>query len=54
MVNSSATLKELLESQEDAAKGSAAYNEAVYKRIAALANIERITAGGIKVNYPGR
>ena len=53
-VSSAASLREMLEAQEEAAKGKAAYNEAVFKRIAALANIERITAGNIKVNYPGR
>lgn len=53
-VSTSATLTQLLEAQEDAAKGNAAYNEAVYRRIAALASIERITAGGIKVKYSGR
>jgi outer membrane protein TolC len=53
-VSSAATLQQLLEAEEEAAKGTAAYNEAVYQRIAALANIERITAGGFKINYPGR
>lgn len=53
-VSSATSLQQMLEAQEEAAKGRAAYNEAVYKRIAALANIERITAGNIKVNYPGR
>ncbi len=52
--STAASLQQMLEAQEEAAKGKAAYNEAVYKRIAALANIERITAGNIKVNYPGR
>ena len=53
-VSTAATLQQLLEAQEEAAKGTAAYNEAVYQRITALANIERITAGGFCVKYPGR
>jgi outer membrane protein TolC len=53
-VDKAATLQQLLEAQEEAAKGQAAFNEAVYHRISALANIERISAGGIKINYPGR
>ncbi len=53
-VDKKATLQELLEAQEEAAKGQAAFNEAVFQRISALANIERISAGGIKINYPGR
>jgi len=53
-VSSAATLESLLEGQGTSARGQAAYNEAVYKRIVALANLERITAGGVKVNYPGR
>jgi len=53
-VTTATALQQLLEAQEEAAKGQAAYNEAVYQRISALANIERITAGGIRVNYPGR
>lgn len=53
-VSSAATLQQLLEAQEEAAKGQATYNEAVYQRISALANIERITGGGVKINYPGR
>lgn len=53
-VDKSSTLQQLLEAQDLAAKGQAAHNKAVYQRIAALANIERITAGGIKVNFPGR
>jgi hypothetical protein len=53
-VSTAATLQQLLEAQEEAAKGQATYNEAVYQRISALANIERISAGGVKINYPGR
>ena len=53
-VNSAATLQQLLEAAGEAGQARAAYNEAFYQRISALANIERITAGGIKINYPGR
>jgi len=53
-VSTAATLQQLLEAQEEAAKGQATYNESVYSRISALANIERITAGGFTIKYPGR
>jgi outer membrane protein TolC len=53
-IDKRATLQGFLEAQEEAAKGQAAFNEAVYHRISAMANIERITAGGIKMKYPGR
>jgi outer membrane protein TolC len=53
-VSTAANLQSLLEAQGEAATGQAAYNDAVRQRIAALANIERITAGGVKINYPGR
>ena len=53
-VSTTATLQQLLEAQRDSSQGMAAFNEAIYLRIVALANIERITAGGIKINYPGR
>jgi len=29
-------------------------NDALYDQIVALANLERTTAGGVKVNFPGR
>ncbi len=32
----------------------AAFNEALYDQIVALADLERITAGGVRVNFPGR
>jgi outer membrane protein TolC len=47
-------LKMEVEAQGLSAEVSAAYNEALYHQIQALAAIERITAGGIRVNYPGR
>ena len=53
-MSTAASLAQMLEAQEDAAKGMGSYNEAVYQRIAALASIERITAGGYTINYPGR
>jgi outer membrane protein TolC len=53
-ISKAADLEALLEAQGAAATGLAAYNEAVHQRISALANLERITGGGIKINYPGR
>ena len=53
-VSSAASLQSLLEAHGDSARGQAAFNKVVYQRIVALANIERITAGGIKIKYPGR
>jgi hypothetical protein len=32
----------------------ASLNEALYDQISALANLERTTAGGVTVNFPGR
>jgi outer membrane protein TolC len=53
-VSKAADLQALLEAVGDAAQGQAAFNKAVHQRMGALANLERITGGGIKINYPGR
>lgn len=53
-ISKAADLKNVLEAHAAVARSQAALNEAVYHRITALAAIERITAGGIKVNYPQR
>ena len=36
------------------AQASAAFNKALHDQIVALADLERITAGGVRVNFPGR
>jgi hypothetical protein len=53
-VDTAAKLTDELEAQAQKSLGEAALNEAVYKRIVALASIERITAGGMKIKFPGR
>ena len=53
-VSKAADLKNILEAHAAVAKSQGALNEAIYNRITALAAIERITAGGIKINYPQR
>jgi hypothetical protein len=46
--------EEILITEATAAQAFASNNEALYQQIIALANLERITAGGIRVNFPGR
>jgi outer membrane protein TolC len=53
-VSKAVDLRNVLEAHAALGKSQAALNEAVYHRITALASIERITAGGIKINYPQR
>jgi len=48
------TKEDILTTEVSATRAFAAYNEALYDQIMALANLERITAGGVKVNFPGR
>jgi outer membrane protein TolC len=48
------TQERILETEATAAQSFASYNEALFQQIIALANLERITAGGIRVNFPGR
>jgi len=37
-----------------ASEAQASFNESMFDQIMALGSIERVTAGGIRVNYPGR
>ena len=46
--------EDLIINEVSATQSIASFNEALYDQIVALANLERITAGGIKVNFPGR
>jgi outer membrane protein TolC len=50
----SLTKEEVLTNELSAVQAMAAYNEALYDQIMALANLERITAGGVTVKFPGR
>ena len=53
-VSKAADLRNMLEAYANLARAQGALNEAIYHRITALAAIERISAGGIRVNYPNR
>ncbi|QVL33034.1 TolC family protein [Telmatocola sphagniphila] len=44
----------ILTGEASSTLANARFNEALIEQIVALANLERITAGGIRVNYPGR
>jgi outer membrane protein TolC len=46
--------EDVLQNEVSASLALASLNEALYDQLAALANLERITAGGVKVNFPGR
>lgn len=48
------TKEQVLLNEVASARAFAALNEALWEQIVALANLERITAGGIRVNFPGR
>ncbi len=48
------TKEDMLMNEVSATRSFAAYNLALYEQIIALANLERITAGGVRVNFPGR
>jgi outer membrane protein TolC len=48
------TKEEVIVTELAAAKAQASLNEALYDQVVAIANIERITAGGVRVNFPGR
>ena len=45
---------DVLLNEVSAGRALASFNEALYDQITALANIERTTAGGVRVNFPGR
>ncbi len=46
--------EEVLTAEVAATKAEADLNEALWDQIVALANLERVTAGGVRVNFPGR
>ena len=48
------TKEEAITAEVGSAQAFAAYNEALHDQIVALADLERITAGGVRVNFPGR
>lgn len=48
------TKEDMLMNEVSATQSQAAFNEALYHQILSLANLERITAGGVHVNFPGR
>ncbi|HVK08197.1 MAG TPA: TolC family protein [Gemmataceae bacterium] len=48
------TKEGILTIEVSAAQTYANYNQALYDQLVALANLERITAGGVRVNFPGR
>lgn len=48
------TKEEVLTAEVSATLAEAAFNRALYDQIVALANLERITSGGVRVNFPGR
>lgn len=48
------TKEEVLTAEVSATLAEAAFNRALYDQIVALSNLERITAGGVRVNFPGR
>ena len=48
------TKEDVLLNEVSATRAIASLNEALYEQIVQLANLERITAGGIRVNFPGR
>lgn len=45
---------DVLLNEVSVSRALASLNEALYDQITALANLERTTAGGVKVNFPGR
>ncbi|MEZ6140880.1 MAG: TolC family protein [Zavarzinella sp.] len=48
------TKEDLLTNEIAATKAFASYNEALFEQIIALANLERVTSGGVSINFPGR
>ena len=48
------TKEDILMNEVSAARAFASYNQSLYEQIIALANLERITSGGVRVNFPGR
>jgi hypothetical protein len=48
------TKEDILANEVAAAMTYASLNEAIWDQIVALSNLERVTAGGVRVNFPGR
>ena len=46
--------EDLLLNEVGAIQSIASFNEALYDQIMAIANLERITAGGVKIDFAGR
>ena len=46
--------EDMLQNEVSASLALASLNEALYDQIVALANLERTTAGAVRVNFPGR
>jgi hypothetical protein len=46
--------EDLLINEVSATQSIASFNEALYDQVVAVANLERITAGGVKINFAGR
>ena len=46
--------EDLLLNEVSAVQSIASFNEALYDQIMAIANLERVTAGGVKINFAGR
>ena len=46
--------EDVLQNEVSASLALASLNEALYDQLVALADLERTTAGGVKVNFPGR
>ena len=49
-----ANREDVLQNEVSASLALASLNEALYDQLVALADLERTTAGGVRVNFPGR
>jgi hypothetical protein len=49
-----ATREDTLQNELSASLALKTLNDALWEQIVALANLERTTAGGVRVNFPGR
>ena len=49
-----ANREDVIQNEVSASLALAALNEALYEQLMALANLERTTAGAVRVNFPGR
>ncbi|WP_020469217.1 TolC family protein [Zavarzinella formosa] len=48
------TKEDILMNEVSVTRSFASFNQSLYEQIIALANLERISAGGVHVNFPGR